>query len=86
MRMENEEFGILMDEVLSSKYMEKVKEVEAFGFGQKTEKLSMLLNIIESCDNEKLNELLFMVIVGGQVKREKLGDLMLRSFASDDYL
>lgn len=84
LRMEQEEFKALMDDVLSSKYMEKVRRVEEFGFRQKTEKMSMLLNIIESCDDERMKVLLFMVIVSGQVKRQKLEDLMLKGFFVGD--
>lgn len=84
LRMEQEEFSDLMDDVLSSEYMDKVSQIEEFGFRQKTEKMSMLLNIIESCDDERMRVLLFMVIVSGQVKRQKLEDFMLREALVDD--
>ena len=85
LRMEQEEFAALMDDVLSSEYMEKIRQVEEFGFRQKTEKMSMLLNIIESCDDERMKVLLFMVIVSEQVKRQKFEEIMLRdAFVGDE--
>lgn len=81
--MDNEEFSALMEEVFNSEYMEKIKEIEAFGFEQKTEKMSMLLNVIDSCSDEKMRVLLFMSIVGAHVKKE-MNDLMRSALLSDD--
>lgn len=83
LKMDNEEFGALMEEVFNSEYMKKIKDIEAFGFEQKTEKMSMLLNVIDSCADEKMRVLLFMSVVGAHVKKE-MNDLMRSALLSDD--
>ena len=69
--MGREEFSSYFDATRESDYLRQISRVSNFGFTQKTEKFSMLLDVIESCVDVKMRTILFMMVVDIEGKRRR---------------
>ncbi len=67
--MDNDEFDSYFDATKESTYLKQIVRVSNFEFKQKTERYSMLLDIIESCNDVKMRTILLMMLVDVEGKR-----------------
>ena len=67
--MDSDEFDSYFDAAKESSYLKDIIRVHNFGFDQKTEKYSMMLDILESCDDVKMRTILLMLLVDIEEKR-----------------
>lgn len=61
--MDSKEFSSYFEAAIESDYLKRISRISNFGFAQKTEKFSMLLDVIESCEDVKLRAILFMMVL-----------------------
>lgn len=61
--MDSKEFSSYFEAAIESDYLKRISRISNFGFAQKTEKFSMLLDVIESCEDVKMRAILFMMVL-----------------------
>lgn len=60
--MDNDEFSSTYDIALNSDYIKKIIKIKTFGFEQRTEEYSMILSVIDSCEDFKVRTILLMML------------------------
>ncbi len=83
--MDSAEFESYIDVALKSDQFDQLCRIMEFGFEQRTERFSMLLEIIESCTDVKMKTILFMLM--SDIARQRDGRLMEmheRGFIDED--